>query len=232
MYGLGLDWAGEAIRAVTGLALDKYMAQHVWAPLGITHMTFWPQTDPALAALVPDVCERDTATDKVGVARVDRYNTPAQEPLGGGGVLAQPAEYIKVLTSLLRDDGKLLRPATAALLFEPQLQEAPREALRALVRGNPGARLGLARGMEDEGIIDHGLGGLVQTEALPGHRGKGTLLWGGLPNLTWFVDREKGLCGMTAAQMIPPFEQLLVDLGNDWERGLYERYGEWRDGRA
>lgn len=36
-----------------------------------------------------------------------------------------------------------------------------------------------------------------------GGRGKNASWWGGLPNLFWWVDREKGVCGMIAGQIVP-----------------------------
>ena len=39
-YGVGIDWAGELVAAVTGRTLDVYLADEVFAPLGMSETGF------------------------------------------------------------------------------------------------------------------------------------------------------------------------------------------------
>ncbi|MDA4809725.1 serine hydrolase, partial [Enterobacter hormaechei] len=48
-YGLGIDWAGILVERVTGSTLGSYFQEHIFAPLGITSLTFIP---------TPEVLER------------------------------------------------------------------------------------------------------------------------------------------------------------------------------
>ncbi|KAK1595054.1 uncharacterized protein LY79DRAFT_668267 [Colletotrichum navitas] len=50
-------------------------------------------------------------------------------PLGGQSVYGRMDELARILHFLLAGDGRLLRPVTAAVMFEPQLDGASRRAL-------------------------------------------------------------------------------------------------------
>jgi CubicO group peptidase (beta-lactamase class C family) len=39
-YGIGIDWAGKAVEAVSGQTLDAYMQANIFAPLGMTDTGF------------------------------------------------------------------------------------------------------------------------------------------------------------------------------------------------
>lgn len=80
---------------------------------------------------------------------------------------------------------------------------------------------GLARGTKR----DWGLGGLLVMQDLEGWRSKGTMTGGGMPNLTW-IDREAGICGLYASQILPPGDLKSVEMSALFEKTMYERYSE------
>lgn len=43
----GISLAGHLVEEVTGLAFPKYLASHIWEPLGMTHTTYRPSTEVA-----------------------------------------------------------------------------------------------------------------------------------------------------------------------------------------
>lgn len=44
---------------------------------------------------------------------------------------------------------------------------------------------------------------MLTQEAGPTGRGKNTAWWAGIANLFWWCDREKGIAGMIASQVMP-----------------------------
>jgi hypothetical protein len=50
------------------------------------------------------------------------------------------------------------------------------------------------------------------------------MIWGGLPNLTWFVDQTKGLAGVYAGQVVPANDAKCVELSNLFQEGVYKMY--------
>ena len=186
------------------------MAHNIWAPLGIKSMTFFLSTRPDMQSRAAYMCWREPenlahvgASPKpiVYAERQPILEQDLEDCLGGGGIYATPSEYIKVLRALLSDASApdtlsdldlptpsarqqlLLRRSTAVAMFEPQLHEAGRKALRA-VSEIPELNLMLG-GMPVATKKDWGLGGMLVMEDLPGWRQKGVMTWGGTPNLTW-----------------------------------------------
>ena len=161
-----------------------------------------------------------------------------KDDLGGGGLLTSPKEYGKVLTSLLRNGGKLLKPETVeGYGFERQLVDgkvgkaahesllktfATIEGARVFTGGLPLPDAGHTDGKGGEIEYQHGLLGLL-------NRSRGeerwTLSWGGLPNLFWWVDPGEGLCGMYASQIVPPGDAVSLDLAVEWRHEMAKRFG-------
>jgi hypothetical protein len=57
------------------------------------------------------------------------------------------------------------------------------------------------------------LGGMVLIKASP-VLPEGTLSWGGLPNLKWFLNRKHGVAAIYASQVLPSGDKLSIDLSN------------------
>lgn len=45
--------------------------------------------------------------------------------------------------------------------------------------------------------------GFLSLHEGPTGRGPGTAHWGGMPNVYWWCDRERGVAGMVATQIVP-----------------------------
>lgn len=50
----------------------------------------------------------------------------------------------------------------------------------------------------------------------------GSAQWSGLPNLRWWVDREKGVAGIIAMQVLPFGDLEAFMLAEEVEGGIYE----------
>ena len=100
-YGIGIDWLGRVVEAVSGRPLDQHLEQTVFAPLGMRHTTFAPQPDA-----VPIHVRKDGRWRPLP----NRTAAPGY-PAGGHGLYSTPADFARFQRTLLD------RPA----LFEPQL---------------------------------------------------------------------------------------------------------------
>lgn len=241
-YSPGLDWAGLLIARVSGEAdLQAYMRKHIWGPLGIDSkdMAFRPK-DLGLS-------EAETAERVVRFAlrkQGDQSMVPVEYPrdfnskdcLGGGGIHATPEAYLAVLRSLLRNDGKILSPATLEkYMLEPQLtaDKIGTSAYDGLIHTCNtliGSKM-LTGGLpipNEEGAHEyqHGLLGLL-------NRPKGTkdwtLTWGGLPNLFWHVFPAQGICGIYASQIIPPGDPKSMEMAVRFRQEMIKRFGKSKE---
>ncbi|KAI1364305.1 beta-lactamase/transpeptidase-like protein [Xylaria arbuscula] len=153
-YGPSTDWAGLLVERLSGMSLQAYMAHNIWEPLSIKSMTFFLSTRPDMQSRAASMCQRkpDSPMVVIHAERQPTLEPDVEDCLGGGGIYAAPAEYVKVLRALLRDAGisnstdyeaydsattplphqqRLLRRSTAESMFEPQLNEPGRKALQA-----------------------------------------------------------------------------------------------------
>lgn len=253
-YSVALDWVGVIVARLSGLSLEDYMQKNIFAPLGISDMTFWPEKTPALAAKLVSMSARDKpAPEGTGLAvpfKGPSMVAGADEEFGGQGLTATMPSYLKVLQSLLVDDGKLLKKETAAQMFTPQLGKESRAVLQAEYDASPAIGPTAIGHFPPKKEYNWGLGGLLSMEDID-WRKKGALTWSGMPNLYWvslqfllsclellfysivnvradicdlqFVDREAGLCGLFGCQLMPGGDKPTKEITTLYEKTLYEQ---------
>ena len=187
-YSVGIDWAGEMVKRVNGgQTLQSYFQQHIWKPLGISDMTFHLEQREDLRKRLMDMSLRAPPGAKEVVYQAGHYMAdPTPDDRGGGGLYASAPDYIKVLQAVLAKDGTLLKPETFDEMFQPQLSTASKKSFTDKMQI---PWMNLAMGYPPMGAqITWGLGGFLAEEDFPGRRKKGTMAWGGLPNLSWVSD--------------------------------------------
>ncbi|KAH0428807.1 beta-lactamase [Colletotrichum camelliae] len=215
-YSCSSDWLGKVIEAVTGQSLEDYMRAHIWDPLGAGSFTFSVEkARPRLWGMNT----RDRETGKVKLHRGRELNDGVTDCLGGQGVYGTAGDVMKVLESLLLDDGKLLRPGTTAEMFKPQLGE---KAKRSLLEAMETPEWAVGH-FPVTGEYDWGLGGLLVDGERHPKRRSGTLIWSGASNVFWWIDRTTGLCGFFATQMLPAAEENVRPFIKAFEDEMYAR---------
>lgn len=121
IHGTNLDWAGKLVERATGTDLESYMQRNVCEPLGITDMTFKLQQRPDLIARRADLTKRSRENGTLHYDDTVFFRKDPDECYGGCGLFASPGSYMKVVHSLLKRDGVLLKPKTVDLIFQPAL---------------------------------------------------------------------------------------------------------------
>ena len=188
MYGPSIDWTGRIVERLNGgMKLETYMKQNIWERLRIKNMTFYLQDRPDMIAMRADMSERDPGGSGKVVYVDDAYwHEYPTDALGGMAIFSTPEDYMKVMYSLLANDGKLLKPETVDLMFEPQLSDSARQSLMKFYEAP--IAVNMMGALLPAGVKkDHGLGGMLLMEDLADGpwRKKGTMCWSGLPNVFW-----------------------------------------------
>lgn len=184
-YGVGLEWAGKMVERVSGKKLGDYMRENIFEVLGMDSTSFHPWDRPEIVARIGGRTWRDHATGKVTVDRSGWFpeSERPSEDYGGGGVFSCATDYVKVLMSLLMDDGKLLKSETAEVFFKPQVED-PTSLQKEFTTGT--ISIGATNGLPKEDCkFNYGLGGALCTNSIAGHCGRGMMFWSGLPNSFW-----------------------------------------------
>jgi CubicO group peptidase (beta-lactamase class C family) len=199
-YSPGLDWVGHIVEKLTKTKLDTYFQENIWKPLNAHSTTFHP-TKHFGSKGMPPLFEPAQRVDNDKLA-----DTPAKSPwpldpvdgIGGAGLYSTADDYIKLLSCLLRGGAPLLKASSVDELFRPCLSPAADAAFRAYVETG---RARIFRASSDDVselmAIGHTCVGQVNLEDVPGRRKKGTVAWGGLPNLSWWIDRESGVAAVS-----------------------------------
>jgi len=189
-YGTGIDWVGQLVERLTGQDLEKYMQENIWNPLAIQKITFWPSRRIDINA-EPERMQmtvRDATSGRVVPLQRPFLTQGASECFGGQGAYATMEDFIKILRSILADDGKLLTKETTSMMFQSQLGSASSESLRKQIKScrHNAAFIGIG---DNSHAYNWGLGGMLAMDDESSGRKKGTLFWSGKPNLFW-VSRK------------------------------------------
>lgn len=130
---------------------------------------------------------------------------------GGAGAFASPREYVQVLAALLNDGkspktgAQILKPETVKTMWENQVPKLPDFARQGVPAAKPEHTNPAPEFYPQEGNPPQGWGLSFMLTIEPGATGRGanTAWWAGIANLFWWADREKGVAGMIASQVMP-----------------------------
>lgn len=182
-YSCGIDYAGLMVERVNGgMKLGEYMKKHIFDVLGMESTTFRPKERPELmerfAGRPMRQADGTLKEDDSGAYPI----ATSGDHMGGAGLYSTATDYVKVLGSILADDGKLLKSESAAELFRPSLPND--KYLMAVL--DTALRPLFAPGMPESGIgFNYSVGGILYLNDVQDCCGKNTLAWGGLPNSNW-----------------------------------------------
>nr|BBU42016.1 putative acyltransferase [Diffractella curvata] len=227
MYGPGLDWAGLIVERLTGRTLGEHVQHRICEPLGITDAQFYPVTREDLRARLVDLNPQDPDGLGRAVLGGGDMNKRFRGDCGGHGLFMAGSDYVKVLHSLLANDGKILKPATVDNMFQHHLSPEATTGHQAALASPLGVlfRVGTDLGMK----VGHGLGGLLMLQNVDDWYGERTLSWGGGLTLVWFIDPTNDLCGVGAIQATLPIDSdTIADLKRIFGQDIYRKYAEWK----
>lgn len=215
-YGIGLDWAGQAVEALSGQTLGAYMAEHVFGPVGMADTAF--DLSPAQEARKARVHARQ-ADGSLQPFDMPKAEQPEFEG-GGGGLHTTADDYLRFSQAILTGGAPLLRPETMPLVREKQMGDLrvrplvshiPRHSNRAeFFPGLPKAWSGAF---------------MLNLEAAPTGRSAGSMAWAGLGNCYHWIDPHKGVTGIILTQTLPFADPLVLGLFDRLERDAYAAIG-------
>ena len=192
-YGLSTDVLGYLVEVVSGQPLDRFFADRIFGPLGMSDTYFYlPESKAArLATLYSHVPGRGLVESRgdEGDLNLDSPNYPVEGArtyfCAGAGLSSTAFDYARFLQMLLNegelDSVRLLSRKSVELMRAPRIDwdgdQRPDFALGFLVVGDLGTSAGLGS--------------------------PGAYSWGGAFNTSYWIDPAEGLIGVFMSQARP-----------------------------
>jgi len=215
-YGCNTDWAGFLVEAVSHDDLQTYLMANVFGPLGLDSMTFLP-SDEDRARMIPIHHRQPDGTAVPGDLELP---SPPEFLPGGHGLHGTAADYGRFMAALLAGGDDVLEPTTVDLMFTNALGDIE---LPELIRSaDPVFSNDIPSPPFPQGW---GLGVHLTLVDLPGMRRAGTGDWAGLFNSYYWIDRASGVAGAIFTQLLPFFDQRVVEAAIGFEQAVYAEVG-------
>lgn len=209
------------VERVSGMSLENYIQKHVAAPLSIKSICFRPREHPDLYSRLADVSIRKSRPGPVEWTPETVWPLDTVGDSGGSGAYGTIADYQKVMHSLTANDGVLLQSAMVDELFRPDMSPTTRDGVMNVLRRNENTN-NIYGGLPIGTQVTYAMGGMVVLEDLPWRRPKGTMHWGALLNIFFWMDRMNGLSGIYGSQVFPAGDPDCLGLFAEFERKTYE----------
>ena len=212
-YGIGIDWAGKAVEAVSGQRLGDYMQQNLLQPLGMTDTAF--KIGPAQRQRLAKVHNR--TPDGFVATDMELPQEPEFE-MGGGGLYSTVGDYLRftrmILNGGMLDGTRVLARETVATMAANAMGDLVCRPLKT-------AAPPLSNDVDSIDGMKWGLSFLINPQPLPTGRSAGSLHWAGLANSYFWIDPARQVAGVYATQLLPFFDDKAVRLFQEFETAVY-----------
>ncbi|MGE7418413.1 serine hydrolase domain-containing protein [Methylobacterium tarhaniae] len=197
-YGSNIDWCGQVVEAITGERLGEVFRARIFEPLGMRDTAF--SLSDAMRARVAGMQARQSD----GSLAAMPFELP-QDPeihMGGHGLYGTVGDYMRFIRMWLNDGqgegGRVLKPETIRMAAQNHLDGQRVTML-------PGVIPALSNDAEFfPGLPKSwGLTFMINDAEAPTGRPAGALGWAGLANLFYWIDRDNGVGGFWATQILP-----------------------------
>lgn len=217
-YGVNIDWVGKVVEAVRGKRLGEVLKERIFEPLEMTDIGFTMTSSMQERRVVL----HDRAADGKLTPLPDLVlPQPPEMDMGGHGLYATVGEYMKFIRMVLNDgdgpNGRVLKAATVDQMSKNGLGELKSGGWKTSIPS-----------LSNDGEFFPGLSKswaytfMVNDEDAPTGRPAGSLMWAGLGNLFYWIDRKNGIGGFLGTQILP-FQDVAAYPGFvDFETAIYK----------
>lgn len=200
-YGVNIDWLGRIVEERRGQRLGKVMAERIFGPLGMKDIGFgMSESMRERRVIIHDRAADGKLTPVPDLVLPD----PPPMDMGGHGLYATVGEYMKFIRMILNNGagphGRVLKAETVDAMS--------RDGLAAMGL-SAGGWTGAIPSLSNTGEFFPGTPKgwaytfLTNRERTPSGRPANSLMWAGLANSYYWIDRETGIGGYWATQILP-----------------------------
>ncbi|MEQ1716512.1 MAG: serine hydrolase domain-containing protein [Hyphomicrobium sp.] len=215
-YGVGIDWLGLVIEAVSGQRLDAFLRDEIFVPLGMTDTGFECASEKHGRLAGVHARQSDGSLKSISL------DPPASpEVYGAGyGLYSTARDYMAFLLMLLNEGrhngAQILKPATVNFILENHIDDLEVTNLITVVPAVT-CDAEFFPGMSKK----QSLVSMINMEPARGMRSAGSHCWAGALNTYFWFDPLNGIAGVVLMQSIPFADPLCIDVLVDFEKSVY-----------
>ncbi len=215
-YGIGIDWLGQVVEAITGKAVDVYCREEIFQPLGMV------DTDFECEGTRRDRLVTVHGRGEDGALSVIQLDPPSHpEVYGYGHALYSTArDYTQFLLMMMKrgthNGAQILKPETVDLMMQNHIGDL---FVNNLVTAVPAISndAEFFPGMPKK----HGLGFMINLEQAAGMRAADSQAWAGALNTYFWFDPANDVTGVILMQLLPFVDREAIDIFTDFEKAVY-----------
>lgn len=216
-YGMGVDWAGRLVEAVSGMTLEEYFQAKILKPLDMQDTSYILPASK-FDRLVSRYQRQPDGTMKEAPRT---QPAPPKEFNGGGGLFSTVGDYTQFMQMILGkgrgvNKAQILQAKTVESMEVNQIGDSTAGKMKSY-RATASSDVDIQPGATEK----WGLGFLINTTAYAGGRSAGSLAWAGLFNTFYWIDPKRSMCGVLMMQFLPFVDREAVGLLGDFERAVY-----------
>lgn len=212
-YGHSMDWVGLIVEAVLGQRLSAYLKEHIWEKAGMAHCTFRVEDSSSMMAL------HIRSKGQLKLLRMKPLPLKPEIDMGGQGCFGTVGDYLKFLRVWL-NYGK--SPDTGHRLLK---RETVEYAIKNHLPEGQFVEFATAMNVESGEFQPDGFtlaGSAYNNNDLPTGRPLGSIYWGGLANLYYWLDFKNDAAGFFGCQVMPYMDLKCVMGYIRFEHAAYE----------
>lgn len=216
-YGANIDWLGRIVEARRGMRLGEVMRQRIFEPLGMNDIGF--TMTASMKARRATIHDRAQDGKLTALPDLELPQSPEMD-CGGHGLYGSIGDYMKFIRMILNDGagphGRVLQSSTVERMCLDGLTQFGSTGWKTSIPSLsndgeffPGLRKGWAYTF------------MTNREDTPSGRPADSLMWAGLANTFYWIDRKTGVGGYWASQVLP-FQDIASYPGFvDFEAAVY-----------
>jgi methyl acetate hydrolase len=216
-YGMGIDWTGRLVEALSGMTLEEYFQVKILRPLEMQDTSYLVPASK-FDRLVTGYARQDDGS----LRQNPRVPPPAPKEFnGGGGLYSTTGDYVRFMQMILgkgraRNKVRILQQKTVESMEVNQIGNASAGKMKSY-RPSVSSDVDIQPGADEK----WGLGFLINTTAYDGGRSAGSLAWAGLFNTFYWIDPKRSICAVLMMQFLPFVDKEAVGLLGEFERAVY-----------
>jgi CubicO group peptidase (beta-lactamase class C family) len=220
-YGESTRVLGRLVEQVSGQALDTFMQERIFAPLGMTETSY-----RVPAYMMPRVATVHRLVDGEMVETPNEASIDPAQIQGDGGLNSTAADYAKFIQMLLNggrasNGRQLLSAATVISMGENHMGDV-RVSLQDAAAPQLAKQFPLGAGRDGFGLGFQVTGPPQESYS----RAPGSMSWAGIFNTEFWIDPERGVGAVLLMQYLPFYDSDAIATLIGFEQRLYRELEE------